>query len=1109
MPSDVEKRVQVKYILDDTGFNGKLQGINQQLKLNRSELKNAQVGMQAFGKSSEGLRNVQQALSNQIETQSKKVNIYGQSLDKAYSKMQQNVAERDRLKTALDQERAKLEGATQAYGKNSQVTQNAREKVNELNKQYREQIKVVEDNAKSVNNATINMQRAESELTRLQGQLNKVNTELAKTNSGWLKASKSLEAGSKSFKTIGEGANNAGNKILGITAPLVGVGVAAGKIAMDFETSMSQAAGALNKPQSQMANLRELALQTGKDTQFSATQAGNAITELAKGGLTEAQIKSGALKSTMDLAASSGMDLGNAANTVVQAMGAFGVSASESTQAVNALAGAAAASSTDVEPLSQGLAQCAAQAHMAGWSIQDTTAVLGSFADAGVVGSDAGTSLKVMLQRLGAPTDDAAAEMKTLGINIWDSNGHMKNASGIAQELQTHMGKLSDSQKQAAMATIFGSDATRAASILMNNGTKGLEKYTKATNDQNAASRLAASQMGEGKKAIEQMMGSLETAGIKLADNFAPMVKSTADTIGRLADAFGDLDPSTQKMIVNATLASVALGGTLKVVGGFAGSIGNILGLMGKFSGSVGTARIAMQGATAAAGAATTATAGVGAATAGAAAGAGGLAAGLGTLAVAAAPWILAAGAVAGAGFLIYKHFSKEAVPSVDLFSNKVKENTTVLDQYGNKVDVVSSKTVKFSDATKKQVGAYMELDKSATQSLTNMYVNGTVITDQIVGTMTTKYSQMTAQIKTGIDQHYQDRLTSMQTFFTNSNTLSDAEEAAILAKMKTSNASKKAEIDGYQQQILAIWQNAVNNHRGLTEQEEQQIASLQAKMKNDAITNLSQTEVEAGIIRQRIKDYGTKITAEQASNIIHSANETRDKSVQAANEQYNRTLANIIQMRDGTHEITADQAEKLIADAKRQRDNTVNHAEGMRNDVVKKVVSMNSSVSQNVDTTTGDIKTKWQKVKDYWDGLSFPEKVMKVTKVMTTISRNIAEFSTNPVGKLAGMARDLIDNNASGTNNFRGGLTTMHEKGYEVYNLPRGSRIYNHEASEDLVNKTAESVATKVAASVLGDSSVSSGTAVTNIYIDSNKIGTYITPIVSNNIARSSRRKG
>lgn len=377
-------------------------------------------------------------------------------------------------------------------------------------------------------------------------------------------------------KSVGENVSSAGQKMMPATLAIGGVGAAAVKTASDFETSMSQTAGALDMPVSQMGSLRDLAIKMGQDTIFSATEAGNAMTELAKGGLSEADIKGGALKATMDLAASSGMELGTAANTVVQAMGAFGLSANDSAQAANALAGAATASSTDVEPLSQGLAQCAAQAHMAGWSIQDTTAVLGDFADAGVVGSDAGTSLKTMLQRLGAPTGKAASTMKDLGINVWDSNGHMKDASGIAQELQSKMGKLSDSEQQQAMATIFGSDATRAATILMNSGSSGLAKYTKATNDQTAAQRLADSQMGATQKAMEQMKGSLETAGIAIGTALAPMIQKLAGFIADLANKFSSLSPGMQQVIMIIAGIVAAAGPMLMITGSIIKSVGII-----------------------------------------------------------------------------------------------------------------------------------------------------------------------------------------------------------------------------------------------------------------------------------------------------------------------------------------------------------------------------------------------------------------------------------------------------------------------------------------------------------------------------------------------------
>ena len=360
---------------------------------------------------------------------------------------------------------------------------------------------------------------------------------------------------------------SAGQALMPVSGALTAVGAASVSMANNFEDSMSQAAGALNIPMDQMGELRELAIQVGQDTIFSATEAGNAITELAKGGLTEADIKAGALQTTMDLAASSGMDLGSAANTVVQAMGAFGLSADQSAEAANALAGAAAASSTDIEPLTEGLSQCSAQANNAGWSIQETTAVLGRFADAGITGSDAGTSLKTMLQRLAAPTDEAAGKIEALGIQTRDSSGNLLGASDMAEELQNKLGGLSAAERDAALQTIFGSDATRAATVMMNSGTEGLQKYIAATNDQESAQRLANSQMSDTSKAIEEMKGSLETAAIAIGNALAPAVEKVAGFISDLADKFSSLPSGIQTAIVVIGVIVAALAPLLIIIG--------------------------------------------------------------------------------------------------------------------------------------------------------------------------------------------------------------------------------------------------------------------------------------------------------------------------------------------------------------------------------------------------------------------------------------------------------------------------------------------------------------------------------------------------------------
>ena len=386
----------------------------------------------------------------------------------------------------------------------------------------------------------------------------------------------------------------------GITAPLVAVGGYAANAAMQFESSMSRVAGALNDPTANMGRLRQLALDMGESTVFSASEAAAAMEELAKGGLTAAQIEAGALQTAMDLAAAGGMSLADAANSVVQSMGAFGLGAEQSGQAANALAGAASASSADVSDLTQGLSQASAQANSAGWSIQDTTAVLGAFADAGIMGSDAGTSLKTMLQRLAAPTDEAAAMMEELGVQTRDSDGSMLGASDMAAELSAKLGTLSSAEKDAAMQTIFGSDASRAALVMTNLGAEGLEKYVAATNDQEAAQRMANAQMGETERAMEEMKGAVETAAIQLGTALAPAVTAAAEAVGDAAEAFSSMDEGTQRVVVGVAAFAAAAGPVLSVGGRLVSAGGRVASAFGAMAAKAASAAVAFKaGATA------------------------------------------------------------------------------------------------------------------------------------------------------------------------------------------------------------------------------------------------------------------------------------------------------------------------------------------------------------------------------------------------------------------------------------------------------------------------------------------------------------------------------
>ena len=127
-----------------------------------------------------------------------------------------------------------------------------------------------------------------------------------------------------------------------------------------------------------------------------------------------------------------------------------------------------------------------------GLTLEETTAGLAAFASAGLIGSDAGTSFKTMLQRLSAPSGEAAAKMKELGINAYDANGNFVGLEAVAGQLRSGMERLDPATRNAAMATIFGADAVRAANILYTEGADGIAKWTEEVTVQGAAAETAA-----------------------------------------------------------------------------------------------------------------------------------------------------------------------------------------------------------------------------------------------------------------------------------------------------------------------------------------------------------------------------------------------------------------------------------------------------------------------------------------------------------------------------------------------------------------------------------------------------------------------------------------
>jgi TP901 family phage tail tape measure protein len=367
-----------------------------------------------------------------------------------------------------------------------------------------------------------------------------------------------------------------------ISKGLAGVGVAAGigfglavKKFADFDKAMSNVKAATHETTGNMQLLRDAALEAGSRTAFSATEAAAAIENLAKAGVSTRDILNGGLNGALDLAAAGGLDVAQAAETAATAMTQFKLTGQDVPHIADLLAAAAGKAQGEVSDMAAALNQSGLVAAQMGLSIEETTGTLAAFASAGLLGSDAGTSFKTMLLRLANPADGAATAMEELGIHAYDAQGAFIGIAPLAEQLQSKLKGLTQEQRDSALATIFGSDAIRAANVLYSNGAKGIAEWTTKVNDAGFAAETAAIKQDNLRGDLEKLGGAFETALIKLGEGGDGGLRSLTQGVTGLVDEFSDLPPAAQQAALGiaAVTAATALSGAgaLKVVTAVAG----------------------------------------------------------------------------------------------------------------------------------------------------------------------------------------------------------------------------------------------------------------------------------------------------------------------------------------------------------------------------------------------------------------------------------------------------------------------------------------------------------------------------------------------------------
>jgi len=348
---------------------------------------------------------------------------------------------------------------------------------------------------------------------RLQAEIGQYVSSMSKASAATMRlgddATASSAKANRGFDMAGKGALLLGGAVV------AGLGMAV-SASMKFEKAMSAASAATQQSGAALDDLRDAAMKAGADTQYSATEAADAITEMGKAGVSTADILNGGLDGALALAAAGQMDVAEAAELGATAMNVFNLKGDQMSHVADLLAAGAGKAQGSVSDMGAALNQSALVANAAGLSIEETAGSLALFASNGLIGSDAGTSFRQMLLHLQAPSGTAQKQMDALGISMYDANGEFIGMTALAEQLQTQMAGLTQAERDKAMATIFGADAVRASNILYEAGGEGVAAWTAKVNDAGFAADTAAALTDNLSGDLERLGGAWDTLLITL-----------------------------------------------------------------------------------------------------------------------------------------------------------------------------------------------------------------------------------------------------------------------------------------------------------------------------------------------------------------------------------------------------------------------------------------------------------------------------------------------------------------------------------------------------------------------------------------------------------------
>lgn len=534
----------IKIVLALDGEPEFTQGMNnakQSVKLCDQELKNLKAEYKGNANSMKALQSTQEALKNVQDA-------YNRELAEAKSGQQHARENYKKTGDALEELKTKL-------GKAKEELSSMEKAGNTSSKAYKEQKKNVEELEKAVGRQANEFQKAEGNLTAWDTKVSKAQSEVRQAskaveeNAKYLNEAKNSadhcassidqygnkvkEAGNESksasekVKSLGErmkdGAlQRAGALVTDALAAIPQKAAEAAKyvvqVGSDFEAAMSKVQALSGASGEDLEKLTEKAKELGQNTKFSASEAAEAMSDMALAGWDTNQMLSG-MDGVMELAAAGGMDLATAADDVAGYLAAFNMTADQSAQLADIMATAQAKSKTTADQLAEAYSTSATNMTQYGQSCETTTALLEGMASVNDTGSAAGTKLSAVMSQIVQKMKDGKIAIGDQSVAVTDANGNFLDMIDIVKNVETATDGMSDSQKAAALSQTFNRQSMSAMNELLAVGSDKLGEYKdQLVNSSGAAADMAGTMEDNLHGKLDNFNSAVENLGINLYD---------------------------------------------------------------------------------------------------------------------------------------------------------------------------------------------------------------------------------------------------------------------------------------------------------------------------------------------------------------------------------------------------------------------------------------------------------------------------------------------------------------------------------------------------------------------------------------------------------------